>query len=109
MIDYRWHDDFAPMRNHAIDHATGAQSALHEAILPDLQGIIAARQGRAGSSQLTIDHLGCAGISAELDWVLQLCWGLLFGLHPGNRDPCITSKKAWFLRTSKAYSKPAIF
>jgi hypothetical protein len=23
MIDYRWHDDFAPMRNHAIDHATG--------------------------------------------------------------------------------------
>jgi hypothetical protein len=48
-------------------------SALHETILPDLRRIITVGQGRVGSSQLTIDHFGCARISAKLDLVMQLC------------------------------------
>jgi len=51
------------------------QSVISRTILPDLQRIIAAGQERIGSSQLTIDQLGCAGISAELGLVLQQCWG----------------------------------
>jgi hypothetical protein len=62
------------------------QSAISRTILPDLQRIIAVGQERIGSSQLTIDQLGCAGISAKLGLVLQQCWGLLFALHPDERD-----------------------
>jgi tetratricopeptide (TPR) repeat protein len=37
------------------------RSAIHETIMPDLNRIIVAGQGRVGSSRLTIDHLGYDG------------------------------------------------
>ena len=37
------------------------QSAIHETILPDLEGIIAAGEGHIGSAPLTIDHFGYDG------------------------------------------------
>jgi glycosyltransferase involved in cell wall biosynthesis len=37
------------------------RSAIHETIMPDLHRIVAAGEGRIGSSQLTIDHLGYDG------------------------------------------------
>jgi glycosyltransferase involved in cell wall biosynthesis len=37
------------------------RSAIHETILPDLERMVAAGEGRVGSSQLTIDHLGYDG------------------------------------------------
>lgn len=37
------------------------RSAIHETILPDLNRIVGAGQGRVGSTQLTIDHLGYDG------------------------------------------------
>jgi tetratricopeptide (TPR) repeat protein len=37
------------------------RSAIHETILPDLNRIVAAGEGRIGSSGLTIDHLGYDG------------------------------------------------
>ncbi len=37
------------------------RGAIHETILPDLEGIVAAGQGRIGSAPLTIDHLGYDG------------------------------------------------
>jgi hypothetical protein len=119
LIDFRWQDDFATARNHAIDHAMGEwilyvdadervrqsdrqalevalaepglcactvrfhprtgftaypeyrlfrrdprirfRSAIHETILPDLQRIVAAGEGRIGFAPLTIDHLGYDG------------------------------------------------
>jgi len=37
------------------------RSAIHETIMPDLNRIVVAGQGRVGSSRLTIDHLGYDG------------------------------------------------
>jgi glycosyltransferase involved in cell wall biosynthesis len=37
------------------------RSAIHETILPDLERMMAAGEGRVGASQLTIDHLGYDG------------------------------------------------
>jgi tetratricopeptide (TPR) repeat protein len=119
LVEYKWQDDFAAARNHAIEHAAGDwilyidadervrpgdreaveaalarpglcactvrfyprtgftaypeyrlfrrdprirfRSAIHETILPDLQAIVAAGEGRIGSAPLTIDHLGYDG------------------------------------------------
>ncbi len=59
---------FTAYREHRLfrrDPRIRFRSAIHETIMPDLNRLVAAGQGRVGASKLTIDHFGYDGDQAH--------------------------------------------
>jgi hypothetical protein len=84
-------------------------SAIHETILPDLEGIIAAGEGHIGSAPLTIDHFGYDGDQShkfarnlrllqkqvrEDPWRIYLWWHL--GCVHRDRGEMAEAETAWW-------------